>query len=287
MGWNAFLLRGGRPGAPRLGRLPCCALLLCPEFPGRSRTQARSDHLKVSLANISAKRRSPSVRTTIQLNKMRPTSTLATLVLGLLAGVAVGQTGNVTSLLGTWSSGSGGVLTGSVSRIGWNKLGESTGGLDGYRAESCGEGRLKEGKWSGGGCGPVFGRSRVGWWVGGLGGSRGGQQEAKRTRLRFDLGSAWIHIESLHNYNQPIPHRGTAQLTTPSSPSSQAFADPMNAETPFAYPATPGIAYSFTEDGFFEESQFRYNSNGQSLPQAAYPCKRHPLTVPPPRSLPA
>lgn len=47
--------------------------------------------------------------------KMRPSSTLFTLVVGLVAGVSVAQTGNVTSLLGTWSSGSGAVTTGSVS----------------------------------------------------------------------------------------------------------------------------------------------------------------------------
>ena len=49
----------------------------------------------------------------------------------------------------------------------------------------------------------------------------------------------------------------------------------MNADKPFAYPSVPGISYSFTEDGFFEESQYRYNSNGK--PTARSPPPPAPL----------
>lgn len=38
----------------------------------------------------------------------------------------------------------------------------------------------------------------------------------------------------------------------------QEFADPMNNGRPFIYPANTGIAYSFTDDGYFEEAQYRY-----------------------------
>lgn len=47
-----------------------------------------------------------------------------------------------------------------------------------------------------------------------------------------------------------------------SLPSVQGFADPMNNNRPFIYPANTGIAYSFTDDGYFEEAQYRFNSNG-------------------------
>lgn len=47
------------------------------------------------------------------------------------------------------------------------------------------------------------------------------------------------------------------------------FADPMNNGRPFIYPANTGIAYSFTDDGYFEEAQYRY------LPNASDPhCAR-------------
>ncbi|GAA99333.1 hypothetical protein E5Q_06028 [Mixia osmundae IAM 14324] len=38
------------------------------------------------------------------------------------------------------------------------------------------------------------------------------------------------------------------------------FANPVNFS--FAYPATTGIAYSFTDDGHFEEAQYRFDANG-------------------------
>lgn len=45
----------------------------------------------------------------------------------------------------------------------------------------------------------------------------------------------------------------------------QGFADPMNNARPFIYPANTGISYSFTDSGFFEEAQYRFNGNGKSL----------------------
>jgi hypothetical protein len=44
----------------------------------------------------------------------------------------------------------------------------------------------------------------------------------------------------------------------------QSFADPMNNNKPFNYPANTGISFSFTDDGYFEEAQYRFNSNGSS-----------------------
>lgn len=38
-----------------------------------------------------------------------------------------------------------------------------------------------------------------------------------------------------------------------------SFCNPQNFS--FTYPTTTGISYSFTDDGFFEEAQYRYNSN--------------------------
>ncbi|KAK4701148.1 hypothetical protein P7C70_g5092, partial [Phenoliferia sp. Uapishka_3] len=35
----------------------------------------------------------------------------------------------------------------------------------------------------------------------------------------------------------------------------------MNNNKPFTYPANTGIAYSFTDDGYFEEAQYRFNAN--------------------------
>lgn len=36
----------------------------------------------------------------------------------------------------------------------------------------------------------------------------------------------------------------------------------MNNNRPFIYPSNTGIAYSFTDDGYFESAQYRFNSNG-------------------------
>lgn len=38
----------------------------------------------------------------------------------------------------------------------------------------------------------------------------------------------------------------------------------MNNNKPFNYPANTGISFSFTDDGYFEEAQYRFNSNGSS-----------------------
>ncbi|GEM11170.1 ROT1 protein [Rhodotorula toruloides] len=36
----------------------------------------------------------------------------------------------------------------------------------------------------------------------------------------------------------------------------------MNNDRPFIYPANTGIAYSFTDNGYFEMAQYRFNANG-------------------------
>lgn len=38
----------------------------------------------------------------------------------------------------------------------------------------------------------------------------------------------------------------------------------MNNDKPFTYPVNTGIAYSFTDDGFFEEAQYRFNANASN-----------------------
>ncbi|KAK4056478.1 Reversal of tor2 lethality [Microbotryomycetes sp. JL221] len=40
------------------------------------------------------------------------------------------------------------------------------------------------------------------------------------------------------------------------------FADPLNSDRTFSPPATTGIAISFTNDGYFEQAQYRFNANG-------------------------
>ncbi|GAA5917509.1 hypothetical protein JCM6882_005497 [Rhodosporidiobolus microsporus] len=44
----------------------------------------------------------------------------------------------------------------------------------------------------------------------------------------------------------------------------------MNNDQPFIYPANTGISFSFTDDGYFEEAQYRFNSNASEpqCPQA-------------------
>ncbi|BGP20329.1 hypothetical protein JCM10213_007119 [Rhodosporidiobolus nylandii] len=58
---------------------------------------------------------------------------------------------------------------------------------------------------------------------------------------------------------------GSGAVTT-----GPGFADPMNNDQPFLYPANTGISYSFTDDGYFEEAQYRFNSNASDpqCPQA-------------------
>lgn len=40
------------------------------------------------------------------------------------------------------------------------------------------------------------------------------------------------------------------------------FADPMNNDSPFIYPNTTGISFSFTDDGYFEEAHYSFEANG-------------------------
>ncbi|CEQ42542.1 SPOSA6832_04372 [Sporobolomyces salmonicolor] len=42
----------------------------------------------------------------------------------------------------------------------------------------------------------------------------------------------------------------------------------MNNNRPFIYPANTGISYSFTDDGYFEEAQYRFEANA-SDPQCS------------------
>ena len=98
--------------APGLGHGPCCAV---PRIPGPAKRDRTTNFGQPW--NRSRTTDSPLRPDQLQPHSiMRPASTLATLVFGLLAGVGVAQTGNVTSLLGTWSSGSGAVVTGAASR---------------------------------------------------------------------------------------------------------------------------------------------------------------------------
>ncbi|KAF8877160.1 chaperone for protein-folding within the ER, fungal-domain-containing protein [Gymnopilus junonius] len=66
-----------------------------------------------------------------------------------------------------------------------------------------------------------------------------------------------IVYDSIHNATSIYgtwSSGGKAVLTGP------GFADPANMT--FTYPKTTGISYSFTEDGFYEISRYRFNSNG-------------------------
>ena len=51
----------------------------------------------------------------------------------------------------------------------------------------------------------------------------------------------------------------------------------MNNAAPFKYPNTTGISFSFTDDGYFEEAQYRFLGNGQ--------FRIHPFCLLPPPSI--
>lgn len=53
---------------------------------------------------------------------------------------------------------------------------------------------------------------------------------------------------------------GTWSTGTGAVQTGPNFANPVNFT--FNYPATTGVSYSFTDDGYFEEAQYRFNSNG-------------------------
>ncbi|SGY81172.1 BQ5605_C009g05478 [Microbotryum silenes-dioicae] len=55
---------------------------------------------------------------------------------------------------------------------------------------------------------------------------------------------------------------GTWSTGTGAVVTGPGFADPMNNNKPFKYPTNTGISYSFTNDGYFEESQYRFLGNG-------------------------
>lgn len=48
----------------------------------------------------------------------------------------------------------------------------------------------------------------------------------------------------------------------------------MNNDHPFIYPANTGIAYSFTDDGFFETAQYRFKANGAPDPTGGWLFRR-------------
>lgn len=65
----------------------------------------------------------------------------------------------------------------------------------------------------------------------------------------------------------------------------QTFADPMNNAAPFHYPNTTGIAYSFTDDGYFEEAQYRFLGNCTPRDPAP-PCRADRFQRQSPSALP-
>jgi len=79
---------------------------------------------------------------------------------------------------------------------------------------------------------------------------------ASTARAQGDL-SAANNVTSLEG-----TWSSNSAITTGSLPSGQDFCTP--AEMIFAYPNNTGIAYSFTETGFFEEAQYRYTSNASN-----------------------
>jgi len=66
-----------------------------------------------------------------------------------------------------------------------------------------------------------------------------------------------IVYDSIHNATTIY---GTWSSGSKAVLTGAGFADPANMT--FTYPKTTGISYSFTEDGFYEISRYRFNSNG-------------------------
>ncbi|GJN94529.1 hypothetical protein Rhopal_007612-T1 [Rhodotorula paludigena] len=85
--------------------------------------------------------------------------------------------------------------------------------------------------------------------------------KALRTRDEIAVDGAFSSSQGVYGLAQ-----GTTPLTRLLVASTlQGFADPMNNNRPFIYPSNTGIAYSFTDDGYFESAQYRFNSNGDEL----------------------
>jgi len=66
-----------------------------------------------------------------------------------------------------------------------------------------------------------------------------------------------IVYDSIHNVT---PITGTWSSGAKNVLTGSGFANPANMT--FKYPATTGVSYSFTNDGFYEISRYRFNSNG-------------------------
>ncbi|KAF8817082.1 hypothetical protein BYT27DRAFT_7075475 [Phlegmacium glaucopus] len=66
-----------------------------------------------------------------------------------------------------------------------------------------------------------------------------------------------IVYDSIHNVTALS---GTWSSGSKAVLTGSGFANPANMS--FTYPATTGISYSFTDDGFYEISRYRFNSNG-------------------------
>jgi len=70
-----------------------------------------------------------------------------------------------------------------------------------------------------------------------------------------------IVYDSIHNATAITGTWSTGSQAVLTGP---GFANPLNSS--FIYPKTTGISYSFSDAGFFEEAQYRFNGNG-SQPQ--------------------
>ncbi|KAA1472269.1 hypothetical protein DENSPDRAFT_859376 [Dentipellis sp. KUC8613] len=73
----------------------------------------------------------------------------------------------------------------------------------------------------------------------------------------FAQTGAPIVYNSAHN---ATPIGGSWSSGSKGVSTGPSFANPANLS--FTYPNTTGVAYSFTEDGFYEISRYRFNSNG-------------------------
>jgi hypothetical protein len=73
----------------------------------------------------------------------------------------------------------------------------------------------------------------------------------------FAQGSAPIVYDSIHNATTIV---GTWSSGSKAVLTGAGFADPANMT--FNYPPTTGISYSFSSDGFYEISRYRFNANG-------------------------
>lgn len=60
--------------------------------------------------------------------------------------------------------------------------------------------------------------------------------------------------------SKPIQSISLTYIVLITLPRSQGFAAPTNFT--FNYPNTTGMSYSFTDDGYFEEAQYRFVPNG-------------------------